>query len=812
MPSTLLDNHSCLENELHPCDSSNQENSQDVEKYKSILEGIPETILRWRVDDNKITYCNERFSRFEGRPPAEIIGTNIFDFVPENSVAEYYESIANTTTDEEQGFMLRRLDAKQKQHIIKGTIRAIADETGNIVEYQSTARDETEAVIYLETLEALIDVSGSVHTDHQARLELFILHGCHYFGMEYGFMVAANEDKFETLADRAPARELHSTNTYLKAVDNLCHLVAKDSEPIFIHNTQNADEPSLNNLQQQDIQCFIGIPIIAYNKLLGIALFFSTIEPRSKPFSVQNESFAKMLGQYVSHDMENERYQKALLRNEEELQLIFNSLPANIQYKDDKNNVIRLNQAAAEAMGLTIEQATGASIYDIFPQEAKKYHDDDLAVLENNQPLLKIIEENNADGNDSRWSSIDKIPINIPSSKERGILVAITDITEMKNTQKQLEKLNNELDESRKKYKEMYRSTPAMMYSSDDENKIIEVSDHWLEKLGYDRNEVIGQSIQNFHSPNTDASQCSGPINQCGVDSTCTDLPCEFVHKSGQVMEAELSCRTHTNDEFGQSSLNVLVDVTERNVAWRVLETRNQELTAANEGLDRFAYIASHDLQEPLRKIQQFGDILHNEHRSDLNQNGQYFVDVITSSAKRLSLLIKSILAYSKTSNATLDLKPVNLNDCIQTACESLEVQISESMATIKVADLPTIVGDEYLLQQLFSNLIINSTKYSYPGRAPKIEIKSSEIQNGGKQISIKDNGCGIDENLLCDIFRPFLRGLNNNLRTGSGIGLAICQAVCERHDWTITVDSTVDVGTTFTINIPGQIAGSQLA
>ncbi|MBL4646951.1 MAG: HAMP domain-containing histidine kinase, partial [Rhizobiales bacterium] len=192
--------------------------------------------------------------------------------------------------------------------------------------------------------------------------------------------------------------------------------------------------------------------------------------------------------------------------------------------------------------------------------------------------------------------------------------------------------------------------------------------------------------------------------------------------------------------------------------------------------------------------------------------DGRYFVDVMTSSATRLSLLIKSILTYSKTSNAKLNLQTIEPSAMIASICEDLELQITESHASIKIGTLSRFIGDEVLVQQLITNLLSNSIKYRHPNRRPEINISSLVLNDGDIQLMIKDNGSGIDSKLLGDVFTPFIRGMNNNLKNGSGIGLAICQSVCDRHGWTINVDSTVGIGSTFTISIPKQQSDALVA
>ncbi|MGR3467282.1 MAG: sensor histidine kinase, partial [Shimia sp.] len=249
-------------------------------------------------------------------------------------------------------------------------------------------------------------------------------------------------------------------------------------------------------------------------------------------------------------------------------------------------------------------------------------------------------------------------------------------------------------------------------------------------------------------------------------------------------------------------ALLVFIDVTARNKAQRDLLRKNDELERANEGLARFAYAASHDLQEPLRKIRQFAGLFAEEFRESVDKDGQYLLDVVTGSAERMSALVRDLLAYSLASNQVLEKSPHDLSKIVDDVLEDLELVIAESSARISVDALPTIACEEGLTRQLFLNLVLNSLRHRHPERTPEISVLCREDDDGWT-ITVSDNGTGFSPDRAGKIFDPFVRLNTGEKRKGTGLGLAICQAACQRHGWGITATGQPDEGAEFVVQIP---------
>jgi signal transduction histidine kinase len=240
----------------------------------------------------------------------------------------------------------------------------------------------------------------------------------------------------------------------------------------------------------------------------------------------------------------------------------------------------------------------------------------------------------------------------------------------------------------------------------------------------------------------------------------------------------------------------------------------NAHLKSINEELDQFAYVASHDLQEPLRKIMVFSDkiLLKGSH----DEESENFLKKIISSSRRMQLLINDLLSFSRHTTTAADFKKISLGEIIKEAITELEIEIEKTDAKIEVGELPTLWVIPSLLQQLFYNLLSNAIKFRRKLVPPKIRIHAEKIVlppksgpgNEGEmtsyyKIRISDNGIGFDNKYSEEIFRVFKRLHSYHEYEGSGVGLSICKKIVEKHNGFIKVESVPNQGTTFEINLP---------
>jgi signal transduction histidine kinase len=234
------------------------------------------------------------------------------------------------------------------------------------------------------------------------------------------------------------------------------------------------------------------------------------------------------------------------------------------------------------------------------------------------------------------------------------------------------------------------------------------------------------------------------------------------------------------------------------------LRRMNDALQRSNRELEDFAYTASHDLQEPLRKINSFSDLLRSDFGETLGGDGAFYLDRLQDASNRMIELIRGLLEYSRVATNASPLQSTDLNVIIRRVLSDLEIAIEESGAQVDLQQLPTVEADPIQMRQLFQNLIGNAIKFRREGVAPRLMICSeADTEAGMASIVVADNGIGIEMRFAERIFAPFQRLHGRTRFEGSGMGLAICRRIVQRHHGSIELESQPGQGSTFRIHLP---------
>lgn len=287
------------------------------------------------------------------------------------------------------------------------------------------------------------------------------------------------------------------------------------------------------------------------------------------------------------------------------------------------------------------------------------------------------------------------------------------------------------------------------------------------------------------------------------------------IRADGQLRYLRGNGKTVTNKSGEKILIGTTSDVTDEVVANKAIEERNIELEANNKELQAFNYVASHDLQEPLRKIQTFISRLIDKDLNSVSESGQQYLMKIQDSSERMRLLIDDLLQFSRTNKTEKVFEPTCLNELLENAKHELTQIIEDKNATINSEPLPHLSVIPFQIQQLFTNLINNSLKYSKENVAPIIDIKVREVKASDQaelplndlskyyKITFTDNGIGFDSQYSKKIFLLFNRLHNKDEYSGTGIGLAICKKIMDNHKGFIFAEGKQNVGAKFTIYLP---------
>ncbi len=232
------------------------------------------------------------------------------------------------------------------------------------------------------------------------------------------------------------------------------------------------------------------------------------------------------------------------------------------------------------------------------------------------------------------------------------------------------------------------------------------------------------------------------------------------------------------------------------------LEQRRAELQRSNADLTHFAYIASHDLQEPLRMVGSYMGLLARRYGGQLDETADRYIDFAVDGANRMQALIQDLLLYSRAGTQALVTRPVSLEHVVRTALTNLDVAVRESSAIVRYQDLPEVRADESKLTQVMQNLIANAMKFRKPDILPEVDIRA-RLTDGAWLISVADNGIGFDPKYSDRIFQVFQRLHGVGRYPGNGIGLAICRRIVEHHGGKLWAESEPGVGSTFFFTLP---------
>ncbi|QDU21248.1 sensor histidine kinase [Urbifossiella limnaea] len=278
---------------------------------------------------------------------------------------------------------------------------------------------------------------------------------------------------------------------------------------------------------------------------------------------------------------------------------------------------------------------------------------------------------------------------------------------------------------------------------------------------------------------------------------TCTDI--DDQKREAEVLERLVADRTA---ELMQANAALLAEVEERRRVEERESAAARELRRSNAELEQFAYVASHDLQEPLRKIQAFGDLLVTKYGPGLPNEGQGYVTKMKASAGRMSRLIDDLLSYSRVTTHAKPFTRVSLAATVADVVDDLELRAEKVGGRVEVGVLPEVMGDPSQMRQLFQNLIGNALKFHRPGVPPVVRV-AAERDGVNWVVTVSDNGIGFEDRHAARIFQVFQRLHGRDEYEGTGVGLAICRKIVDRHGGTITARGRPDGGATFVVTLP---------
>ena len=494
----------------------------------------------------------------------------------------------------------------------------------------------------------------------------------------------------------------------------------------------------------------------------------------------------------------------ALRESEERFRSVVDSANDGILVYDKQLNVVAGNLAAERILGLPLANIIGAAG---FTSLLPCVHADGSPILPDERPTRLTVKSGKpltgqivgiyrADGS-MNWVSVNTGFLRRPGDTDwYGVVSTIGDITKQRHAE-------IALSASEALYRQTFELATAGIAHVDLSGRFMKVNRRLCEILGYGEQELIGRPVKEISHPEDRNLTDSQRMRVRSGEKQSVRFEKRYLRKSGAIVWVDLSVALAC-DASGvpQYEIALFDDITERKKAEAALREAHEELKRSNAELEQFAYVASHDLQEPLRMVSSYTQLLMRRYGDKLDGDAKEFTAFIVDGATRMKQLIEDLLAYSRVGTRDKNFKPVDAESSLKRALTNLRAAIQDSGATVTQDKLPTIPCDEVQLAQLFQNLIGNALKFRKPDAAPAVHVGAAD-QGAEWEFTVRDNGIGIEPQYFERIFMVFQRLHDKGEYPGTGIGLAIVKKVVERHGGRIWVQSQPGAGTTFHFTMP---------
>lgn len=756
----LIHTNARLEREIAQREQAQTEMLNSRAMYISLVEDLPIPVIR-KDDAGRFIFANRAFCSWVGLAADTIVGKTDFDLFPRPMAAKYHEDDLSVLTTGELFLDVERNEHAGRVnwvHVIKTPAR---DAANKIIGTQAIFWDVTARRVAEDKLRdsealyhSLVDTLPLclIRKDEDG-LFTFVNQGfCDYFGAPASDFIGKSDFELFPLSVAEKYREgdkhVMTTGEVLEAIETI----------------------DLHERRQRKIQVFKSAVRDAQANIVGVQIVFRDV----------TDELA---------------IAEALRESQERLQAILDNTSAVVYLKDLAGRYQLVNREYEKLFHVEQHQIVGRTDHEIFPAEfADAFRTNDIRVAQTGETLVTEEVAPHADGLHTYVSS--KFPLRDARGQVFAVAGISTDITDRQRAEVALRESEQRLN---------LALTSAEIGTWDWNVATGDIT--WDDRM----HAIFGRPPGTFSGTYADFERClhAEDVQRVKAEAekslqTCNifDVDYRIVWPNSEVRyitaRAAVQC-----DEAGQAQrmTGVCLDISERKLAEEQLQTYAERLEETNRELEEFAYIVSHDLQEPLRTLSFFSDVLQTDLSDILPEQSRQDLQFITAAAERMQQLVRDLLALSRAGRADLKREPVQLGDCVQVALTALGTRLKESQAVVEVGPLPLVQGDRTLLTQLFQNLIGNALKF-VDKPPPRVRI-SAHQSDGAWVVGVRDNGIGIKPEYAQKIFAPFQRLHGQGEYEGTGIGLAICRKVVQRHGGTIWVESQPGEGAHFLFELP---------
>ncbi len=759
---------------------------------------------------------------------AELLGTTREDMIGKRVGEFVSDELAASIEDVEVEVMkaLKEITSeryhKDTGRVVLSTVFPIIDENGDLlctgtisVDITERKEQEEEQLAQARKLELLQRIAVQVNQSDEPEEAM---QNCldtigNYMNWEVGHIYIVDEhgesgtrlksSKLFYLKDEVRYRDFYLATRDLEYSEGtgLPGIIYQDRKTVWIDSAATKDSfPRKKVADECGLRAGVGFPVMISNEIAAVFEFFSSTD-------VQPDADIVELFHYVSSQLspifERKRANRNITTALKRVNSHISNTPLAVIEFDKNLKIVQWNQTAEETFGWTRDEALGNT-----PVELGMIYAEDLSRIQEKvfKPILsdETVKAGITNRNNTKSGDVLHVEwFNSSLTDENGEVISMISFALDRTSEVEAQR---KLSESEERFDLAVSASNAGIFDWDVENDSIWASPKLVDmfQLPHDSDEKLSvkDAVDFFH-----------PEDQPLLESLKSELlstPIEInadyriVTPDGKVTWVEENALSVANDQ-GEiyRVVGTFTDISGRKNAEQALKQYTEDLKRSNSELEQFAYVASHDLQEPLRMVASFTDLLAKRYSEQLDEKALEYIGYSVDGAKRMQQLINDLLMYSRVGREDKPHEDVDLNQVFLDARDNLRLAIAEKSASVTSVELPTIKGDKQQLLQLFQNLVGNALKYSGEDFAPDVRISCSEMENRLLEVSVSDNGIGIAPEFAEKIFVIFKRLHGKGEYGGTGIGLAICKKIVERHGGDIWVERNLSQGSIFKFTLP---------